>query len=44
MLFRIEVTRSAEADIDEAYFWIYGQNPEYASGRDYFDPEEAFKS
>lgn len=30
MLFRIEVTRSAEADIDNAYLWIFEQSPEYA--------------
>ncbi len=30
MLFRIEVTRSAEADIDAAYLWSFEQSPEYA--------------
>jgi plasmid stabilization system protein ParE len=30
MLFRIEVTRSAEVDIENTYFWIYERNPEYA--------------
>ena len=30
MLFRIEVTRSAEADIDAAYLWIFEQSPEHA--------------
>ncbi|MCP4659376.1 MAG: type II toxin-antitoxin system RelE/ParE family toxin [bacterium] len=30
MLFRIEITRSAENDIDDAYLWIYERNPTYA--------------
>lgn len=30
MLFQIEVTRSAEDDIEDAYLWIYEQSPEQA--------------
>ncbi len=30
MLFRIEVTRSAETDIDAAYLWLFERRPESA--------------
>ncbi len=30
MLFRIEITHSAETDIDDAYLWIYEQSSTYA--------------